>query len=222
MIDKSEIVSAVQAKRIELIKAYFAAGKKSFGDHMGYNFLVGAEMNALKDETPHGQFQKFRGSYFPEIPERTARLFMGFAAELSKTATVAVLPTVGSGKLLTNGGLSEPQREEILKAVHKVCDGKRVMEMYRALGLVRPKSAPAHHPRKELTTDERLEAEAAQAVARRASLLSELNLMSSDLESKTSFFATRTSPAEAKEILAATRRLNKLLLPLTKRKSKGK
>jgi hypothetical protein len=163
-MSKQEVIPAAIAERIERIKEYHTKSGTAFGDHMGYAFLAGCELRALRDESTHGNkdaeksFKALRQSFFPEISQSSAYRYMTFAEALQEK-----IPTVGIFKsetpLLTNGELPEQDRNAVLKAVHEVADGKTITALYRDLGVIREKKAPEHHPRKEkkLTAAEELE-----------------------------------------------------------------
>lgn len=152
-------------KRIEHIKAYHAGCIIGFKQHMGYAYLAGVELVALKEALPHGEFEKTRSSFLPEVTERTAQRYMKFAGSLLLNPPGGNATPVSDLKLLPNGELTEESRELVLKSVYEMADGKTLTEMYRDLGVIREKKIPVHTPPKELTPEEQLKAEVEQADA---------------------------------------------------------
>jgi hypothetical protein len=123
-------------KRIERIKTFHQGTLNAFRDQMGYAFLAGVELQALKASAAHGAFAKLRAKELPELPERTAQQYMKFADALkSKSATVADLAS--QPRLLTDSKLAEEDAKTVCKAVHDAADGKSLTEMYRDLGVIR-------------------------------------------------------------------------------------
>jgi hypothetical protein len=144
--DQLEVITANHADQIERINQYHGACLKSYGDQMGYAFLCGVELGQVKTRIPHGQFQEFCTRYLPQIPERSAQRYMSFADALrSKSATVADL--ANKPLQIANGTLPEKQKEEVLKAVHDIADGKTLTQLYRDLGIIRqPEKAGGYRP----------------------------------------------------------------------------
>ncbi len=163
MLTTSEqtVVAKFQADRIERIKAYHAGCLKSFADQMGYAYLAGAELVSLKDETPHGQFEKVKEEQFTEIPRSSLGRYMQFAEAIQ-----AKYPTVGylrPTKLLTNGTFDEKEQGKVLKAVHDVADGKTLTQLYRDLGVIRQKEPKQYHPPKPVKPEDAEAAAKSQA-----------------------------------------------------------
>lgn len=135
-----------QLARIARIKQYDAGCRGAFGQQMGYAFLSGAELNALKEELPHGAWIPAREEFFPEIPARTATRYMSFAEQIGHG--VADLPSWQNIKLLGNGAIPDNEKENILKAVHDLADGKTLTQLYRDLGVIREAQKPGTYERK--------------------------------------------------------------------------
>jgi hypothetical protein len=138
-MSKHEIITQEQAERIGRIQGYHQKCLDTFGDQMAYAFLAGCELNAAKEELPHGQFMKWREQNLPELPHRTATQYMTFSEKLADGAKLA---TIANLKLLGNGDLPQTEKEKVLKAVHQVADGKTLTQLYRDLGVIRT-AAPA-------------------------------------------------------------------------------
>ncbi len=153
-----EVLTKDQAALVDQIKAYHAAFEKSFGDQMGYAFLAGVSLNAAKESLPHGKFMEWRESHLPEIKERSAQRYMKFADQIRHG--MSDLPTVGKLKLLGNGDLNEKDKEKVLEAVHEIADGKTLTQLYRDLGVIREKKPAQHHPRKAVSPEDAVAAEA--------------------------------------------------------------
>ena len=163
------ILPADQAARVDRIKQYHSGCMRAFGDQMGYAFLAGVELNALKEQTPHGKFLALLDTHIPEITHRTANRYQKFAEALQthsklladkpaigKKDTVSYLEAVNpetslqyaAGALRVDGHWNPDAVEKVLAAVHEVADGKTLTEMYRDLGVIRQPQKPQHHPRK--------------------------------------------------------------------------
>jgi len=134
--------------------------RTAFNQHMGYAFLAGLALNCAKALVPHGNkgggFMKWREENLPGVSPRAATNYMHFAAALAeKHPTVGKLATVAdftSGRLeLLNGELPEDEKQEVLKAVHDVADGKTLTQMYRDLGVIRQPKDPNAGPKKPIT-----------------------------------------------------------------------
>lgn len=153
-----EVLTKDQAQSIDRVKTYHFGCIKAFGDQMGYAFLAGLELNALRDEIEtklgYGHFTKIRESHLPEIPNGSAYRYMDFQKKL-----VELFPRVGKLKALTNGkDLDEEDRDQVLKAVHKMTDGKTLTQLYRDLGVIRDKDHQKHTPAKEVSAEDALAA----------------------------------------------------------------
>lgn len=151
-----EVMSADHAARVNRIKQYEAACRNSFSAQMGYAFLTGVELNAAKEELPHGKFMEWRETFLPEIPERSAQRYMRFADQIRHSGGFA---DSGKLKLLGNGDLNEKDKEKVLEAVHEIADGKTLTQLYRDLGVIREKKHQVHTPRKPVTPEEQVESQ---------------------------------------------------------------
>ncbi|HXF15452.1 MAG TPA: hypothetical protein VN496_00520 [Burkholderiales bacterium] len=142
----TELITAASAERIERIKTYHASCQRAGGDILAYWALTGLELLALKEETPHGEFEDLKKREFGDIPRACLGRYMQFAGDLKvKYPTVGYL--VADRCLLTNGELSGEQRETVLQAVHEVADGKTVTAFFRELRMMRqPKKQQYHRP----------------------------------------------------------------------------
>lgn len=153
-----------QSARAERINDYHAGCLKAFGQQMGYAFLCGFELNRAKEELPHGSFIKWREANLPKLANGTAANYMRFCDALQTK-----FPTVGNFKpehlQLINGELPKAQREEVLKAVHDVADGKTLTQLYRDLGVIRQPKKQQHTPPKKLSPAEEIAAQDAHANA---------------------------------------------------------
>lgn len=156
-----EVLTADQVARVNRIKQYEAACRNSFSAQMGYAFLTGFELNAAKEELPHGKFAAWREANLPELPERSAQRYMKFAEQIRHSGGIA---DSGKLKLLGNGDLNEKDKEKVLEAVHEIADGKTLTQLYRDLGVIREKKPVVHHPRKPTTPEDDLKAKREQAL----------------------------------------------------------
>jgi hypothetical protein len=201
-----DIITQEQAQHVEAIKLYHGKFLESFGDQMGYAFLTGVELNALKETCEHGDFTELKKRFLPDVPTSSMGLYMKFA-----TGMVSKFPTVGN--LLPEAGRFEGEnRQKLLEAVHEVTDGKTLTEMYRETGALRPKKAKENHPAKELNPEEQLQAEIAQAEALVSALAGEILL---SLEGDT---LAKVKPASRKALLDAAIALTKKLRTFKKKK----
>ncbi len=139
-----------------------------------YAFLAGRELNQIKEKIAHGHFMKFCELHLPEIPERSARRYMGLASEIGH---VADLPEGSKLKVLENGRLPEGEEQKVVKAFAKATDGKRLTELYRDTGIIRDKQEPKHTPAQKLTAEEAIAARLDQVKAIFASAIDGLNLI---------------------------------------------
>ena len=211
-----EFLTPEQSARVDRSKSYHSAFHMSAQQMVIYAFLSGAELNALKSGLKHGDWLKFKEAHLPQIPQRSANRYMAFADQIGH---VANLPTVGNIKLLENGRLPAEEEAKLITAFHDNAGGKTLTELYRDTGVIRDKKHQEHHPIKPLTPDETIAAEKKDAAARRGSFLTEAALLEMDITSKVNnSLLDWTTPSEWKELLRATRRLGKLINPLTKRK----
>jgi hypothetical protein len=175
----------VDPNRLAAIQFYDQRCRKSFADQMGYAFLAGVELNALKTEIAHGQFAAFRKQFLPELPERSAQRYMAFASALTdafpavgKSATVADLAK--TRLLLTDGApIPEGDLQAVCKAVHQAADGKTLTQFYRDLGVIREPKPKVHTPQK-LTPDQQVAAEKEQALALADSIFATMTLAMMD------------------------------------------
>lgn len=113
--------------------------------------MIGATMQKMKNELPHGSFRRWQEKYLKPIPQRTRTRYMGMVSSLGKLqpnkwATVAhLLPSKCQE-------VTEREIKTVSNQVHSVLDGKHLSELYREYGLVKPrqtKSEKAHQRRKK-------------------------------------------------------------------------
>jgi hypothetical protein len=210
---ETQVIPKETSERVERIKGYHAECLKAFGDQMGFAYLCGAELLLLKESTKHGEFGELKEQCFPDMPQRTVSRYLTFAEALQgKFATVANLKV--ERLQLTNGELPEKEKETILKAVHQVADGKTLTQLYRDLGVIREKKPQQHTPPKELSPDEKLEAELSQAEALVDGLAGEILLV---MEGGA---LGKVKPASRKVLLDAAVRLTKALRGMKKKGTK--
>lgn len=209
-----ESLTKEQHDQIERIKTYDAGCRGAFNQQMGYAFLAGMELNAVKDRLPHGQFLKWREAYLVQLPERSAQRYMKFAVTIAASKG---LPRFEDVKLLPDGTIPEKEREQIIKAVHKIADGKTLTELYRDLGVIRDPEAKQHHPRKQLTPEEIVKAEIAQAEATLEAMLSQVRSIHDNILAEDSTLVSRIKPARWKEAVRILTACNKALRPLSKK-----
>jgi hypothetical protein len=150
-------------KRVERIKTYHEGTLRAFSDQMGYAFLSGVELLALK-ETCDGDFIKVCQSELPQLSNGARGRYMAFTKAL-----IEKFPTVGNlakqPLLITNGRIEAEASKQICKAVHDVADGKTLTEMYRDLGVIRQPKKQVHTAPRDLTPDEELAARNEQHTA---------------------------------------------------------
>lgn len=160
----------------ERITAYHDGVLRSFGQQMGYAFLCGLELNTVKTQLPHGQFEKWTAENLPQLPHTTAQRYRHFAEALQKHSHTLANLVHQAPLLIADGQLSEAHRTELMDAVHAVTDGKTLTEMYRDLGVIRqPK-----HQKDRARSEEKLTAE--EAAARRKEESNQfLDLLDADL-----------------------------------------
>lgn len=198
------------AAHTERIKVYDAAFHNAFSQQMGYAYLAGCELNAIKEALPHGEFMKWKAKFLPAIPHRSATRYMEFQTKLA--TTVANLPTVGECRLLGNGELPEKEKEKILKAVHQAADGKTLTQLYRDLGVIREKKHPVHTPRKTVSPEEQVDAEDKSAVELANVFLTAAATLT--LDDKT---ILKLSAVKKAEVLAASIKVSDLIRKFSKK-----
>ncbi|NOS70084.1 MAG: hypothetical protein HOP33_09150 [Verrucomicrobia bacterium] len=197
------------AAHTERIKVYDAAFHNAFSQQMGYAYLAGCELNAIKEALPHGEFMKWKAKFLPAIPHRSATQYMTFQTKL---ASVANLPTVGECRLLGNGELPEKEKEKILKAVHQAADGKTLTQLYRDLGVIREKKHPVHTPRKTVSPEDQVDAEEKTAVELANVFLTAAATLA--LDDKT---ILKLSAVKKAEVLAASIKVSDLIRKFSKK-----
>lgn len=209
--DHLEVISANQAERIDRIKQYHTGCVGAFGQQMGYAFLCGLELNAAKGELPHGSFMEWHNRYLPQLSKGSVQRYMAFATTLRGEITHAV-GNLDLDKLrLANGELPEKEKEAVLKAVHKVADGKTLTELYRDLGVIRQPKKPQHHPVK-LTPEEQLQADLAAAEAAVQSVRSDIAILRECEEAKDrASMLAKVKPDSRRALLAEALWLTKTL-----------
>lgn len=128
------------------IWTYHQGRTVAFGQQMGYAFLAGLELNQVKAQLPHGEFQPWWKKHLAELPERSGQRYMAFATALiEQNRHVADLAT--KPLLLAGGILDKKEEKAIVEAVYEASDSKSLTEFYRDLGLIRPPQKPKYHPR---------------------------------------------------------------------------
>jgi hypothetical protein len=198
----------------ERILGYHENNLRACQQQFGYQFLAGLELGRVKDALPHGQFMKWREENLPALPERTAQLYLAFAQELiSKSATVADLAS--KPLQLSNGEIPEREKRVILDAVFEFADGRSLTELYRDLGVIRPKKEPEYHPPKDLTAEEKARAEEDQA---RELIQSAIVALRLTLDDKTKADSQRP---DRKELIDMCIEVSKAYKALDRKKSKA-
>lgn len=126
--------------------------RKAFAAHVGYAFLAGIALNKAKALVPHGGFIKWQEAALADVCRSAAGCYMRFADALLQYPAVGKCATVAhleSDRLkLTAGELPEADKQEVLKAVHDVADGRTLTQMYRDLGVIRDPRDPNANPKK--------------------------------------------------------------------------
>ena len=154
----------VQATRIKLVNEYHQAALKSTGDALAFNFLCGAELLALKEQTPHKQFEALKKEVFPHISRSSLGRYMQFAEGLvSKYPTLDICRD--TPLLLANNEIPAPNRDKILSAVREVADAKAFLGLCRDSGLMPGAKQATPTPPRELSPDEKVDAELKQTDA---------------------------------------------------------
>ncbi len=146
-----------------------------------YRYAAGVAVNQAAKLLGHGNLMTWQKESFPNIPIRTLNDYRNYAdtvnEELAKKE--GALPVAGklagpanlnfsadfATKLLDNKA-SEEEREHFEGAIREVTMGKTMTEMAREQAVTREAKKPAHHPVKELSPTEKIEAERAGAKAR--------------------------------------------------------
>lgn len=191
------------ANAAKRITSYDDGVRSAFKSQMGYAFLAGVELLNVKQCLPHGEFEQWIKANLPKLSGGSRQNYMKFAEALSKSSTIEDLRPAAFQ--LTNGELSESDKEKVLKGVYKAADGKTLTEFYRALGVIRPKEKQKFTPAKPMSPDEELAAERAAADERFDSVIRELRMIVADGAA----FKPELSPGKAKELLIETRAYGK-------------
>lgn len=96
------------------------------------------QLSRAKEGLPHGEFEKWRKKYLPDIPCRTAQRYLQLLDQLqledgSKCATVAHLLDVNPTEV------SEQQAKRVVAKVSKLLEGRNLQQLYMDFGLVKPR-----------------------------------------------------------------------------------
>lgn len=152
------VVSAEQGKVIDHAKVYYEATISKGNEFLGYAYLCGKALLALKDITPHGQFGELKESLWPEKARQTLDRYMLFTqATDSKKLTVSILKD--ESFLLADKELPKTVQEEVFDAVLKSTKGKGMMEtIHEWKKKNAPKPAPLNEVEKEQADRKNIEA----------------------------------------------------------------
>jgi hypothetical protein len=191
---------ALTGEQKNLVKGIKTAHKgclNAFKEHVGYSFVAGLQLNALKESCAHGDFTALREKHFKDVSKSAAHRHMQFFDAL-KSPTVGLLPPGGIAdlKLLTNGKLSKETKLKLLDGVYKKADGRTITEMYRDLGIIRQPEKQKHTPAREVSAEEAVKMELAAAREMVAAVAGAIDLAVLALAH------TKVSPADREEALA--------------------
>jgi hypothetical protein len=123
------------------IRVYSTGVLRSGAQMCGYAFLAGNEMNAAAALLPHGDLTPWLKQNFPEVSERTARNWRGFAETLNEKFKSATVADFKNAKLLTSPtkpkkSFTEKECAALSAAVREAMDGKGMIEFLRDAKLV--------------------------------------------------------------------------------------
>jgi hypothetical protein len=193
-------ISAADEKKLaphkKNLDLYFGGLNTCKAGLLGYAFLIGNELNVAKECLPHGQFETFVEQQYG-LPSRTQLRWRDHAdciiekwnerKELEKStdgksATVALLksPLDLAGKKKFSKG----EQAAILEIVPEVMERKGMVQFIEDCKMMKGKVHQKHTPPKELTPEERAEAETKQNEALVAALIADINLLADDKDLK--------------------------------------
>jgi hypothetical protein len=136
-------------ERAERIAAYDAGTRRAFQHQMAFVYLAGAELLAVKEELPHGQFMKWCEQHLAQrsISYPTANRYMHVAEALQTKFLAAKKIELPQLTLTSSGGdIPESALSIISEAVREVIDGKSLNDLYRELGHVKQLQKQKHSP----------------------------------------------------------------------------
>lgn len=202
-----EIITKEQGVLIDRSKAYLDASEQSVKHFKAYAFLAGRTLHALKEITPHGQFETLRNKFLPDRAPSTIKNYMGFAeAVASKKPTIGFLT---DDRLLSDRALTEAEKDKVVEAVGKVTGEKGLVEVIREHQKKKNKK-PAHEP----TPDEIVQAELDQANGLADAVLDAIAVL------LTSDALAKVSPAKRENLLGQGIRLNDAIRAIKPAKKK--
>jgi hypothetical protein len=165
-----------------------------------YRAMSGIALLAAREEITHGNadpdggFLKWLSSEFPNLPARNAQRRMEFGRAISEKCDK--LSFFSSQNLKLKKSLSASDEKEFLKILPEVMEGKSEVEFMRDMKLLKEPQEPTYHAPREMTAEEKLAADLAQA--------KESWLMTvQDMESRVEML-DRLGIPEAKQVTTAT------------------
>ena len=192
------------------IKTYLGGVRKSGAALYGYMYLVGREINRVKDSEiiEHGQLTSWVSETF-DLPQQTQNRWRQLADEIdAKIPTMGVLPESKKGKplLLSSGkkSFSKAEVDQILQIIPEVMEGKNATDFLRDCKLVKEPQKPSYHPPREQSAEEIVAAENAQAEGLANGLICSVTVLMDDQLDTT---LSRLAPAKRDELLDTLVRL---------------
>jgi len=108
----------------------------------------GVQLAKAKAALPHGQFEAWRKKYIPDVSERSSRMYL---------QTVTRMEELGGGykqavKLLDTGGqqITTEHAKKLGPKVREIFDGGSLTDLYRELGVVKPKQTKGEKAAKKI------------------------------------------------------------------------
>jgi len=127
------------SEAVKRIVAFDEGTKVHFKLQMGCAYMAGMELICIKEKLKHGEFEPFLKAKMSSLPERSRQRYMLFAEKLSPQIrhVADFRPEVLQ---ITNSQIPESVKKEVCEAVYKFADGKSLTELYRDLGVIKPKA----------------------------------------------------------------------------------
>jgi len=206
--------------------------------------VIGVKFHQLKEILPHSEFET-EAQKRCQISDRTRQRYMIIAEErlIEQRALKLLTENAHDGKSVTVALLANPEDQAIPaefieqaraqvraddfkwnaqeikpKDLARGLEGKDIMDLYRAYDVIRDKKPKQHVAPRELSPEEKVAAENEQAAALVQAAQVAIQVLLTDLQSKTGTLVTRVQPKLWKDILRTTTQFNKLARAAAKRK----
>lgn len=155
------LLTQEQAEIIDLTKVFLGAQRTTHMEDQMYLFIIGSGLHALKEITPHGEFEALKESAFPSESRSLLGRAMQWASALQhfserrRISYDGQISQVGYLKMIGNGDLPKEEKQKLCDWIGHVAGGDGVVNL---IGRWRSKTAKKIPKPSRLDPDQQMKA----------------------------------------------------------------